>query len=707
MPPYKLSREECMKKAHLIFSFSLWTLALSVAVGATAPPQSSEKLPAESPSFPKSINAVLSDRASLVLILPTNEADKAVEQRIWKNAREVFKIKDEAVVTDQDALKKNLAGKNIVVYGTPVGNLWLSKHISELPVKIEAEKIVVDKEYPGNNLRFLSVWANPQDPAKGMMIYTAQRAEDIEKINSIFHGPTQFLIARGTQKLKAGFYRKLDKGWGYSDYPHAVYPVLTHEQMLADFDALMKIAREIMPTVVANKKVFGLDVIDNLQAYRAKSKEVPSAEDFAVLLDNAINSCKGSHFRTDYINSRLYKANAFLREYTKGYVDELTVSTHEKYFEYIGIRNQMNLLNIPLFYFNGDYYVRHDFVYQGVTYPAGLKVVKCNGQSPDAVIKKWADSFNMLPWDFRRKKFYHIQFFQIPGLAKSNTLHFVFMDKKGKAVEAGFPADVEVEYKAPQRPNERAVEYCERSKVLYVRCPIMNPQDIPFFKSEIIKQGQNRNIRAAVVDIRGNGGGSDDVWKEILSCLVDGTLIYEEEYGIRNTELAKSYVQRHPSGKEFLEKSRPRKISFLDGEEFLVLKDKGELKPAPNSLKVPVYVLSHSIFSAAGSLTTLAKLVKPIISVGFRNSFILGMGINPFHFSLPNSKFLFTIEPVLDLTGCKTAEDVYHTDVEVEIAPTLDEMLEYYNQEKKDGLEEFLTAYDPFFKAVLRLLEKS
>lgn len=123
-----------------------------------------------------------------------------------------------------------------------------------------------------------------------------------------------------------------------------------------------------------------------------------------------------------------------------------------------------------------------------------------------------------------------------------------------------------------------------------------------------------------------------------------------------------------------------KRIPFLANEEFLVVEGQNTIQPADASLKVrTIYVLSASVFSAAGSLTTLARFAEPVISVGFRNPYILGMGIDPFHFSLPNSGFTFTIEPVVDLAGAQSAKDVFHTDVEVDVQPTLDQMLAFFN----------------------------
>jgi hypothetical protein len=118
-----------------------------------------------------------------------------------------------------------------------------------------------------------------------------------------------------------------------------------------------------------------------------------------------------------------------------------------------------------------------------------------------------------------------------------------------------------------------------------------------------------------------------------------------------------------------------------------------------------IYVLSEDIYSAAGSLTTVASLVDLIVSVGYTNPHILGRGIDPFHFSLPYSSFVFKIEPVIDLTGCSSAVDVFHANMEVEVQPSLEQVLDFYNQPIEGSLEDFLTLYDPIFQETLELIQ--
>jgi hypothetical protein len=80
--------------------------------------------------------------------------------------------------------------------------------------------------------------------------------------------------------------------------------------------------------------------------------------------------------------------------------------------------------------------------------------------------------------------------------------------------------------------------------------------------------------------------------------------------------------------------------------------------------------------------------------------------IDPFLFSLPHSKFCFTIESVIDLTNCREAEDVYHTDVEVPVTAVLGDWIEYYNASGEILLEDFLLKFDSFFKKTLELIER-
>ena len=163
------------------------------------------------PALPN-INSALSNSEGGLIVVPTNESSAEVQRRIHAYARAIRDrfFKNRQIITDNEALERDLSSNLVIAYGTHSGNRWLARHIDELPVRIEADQIVADKAYEGTNLRFITAWPNPDNPERPVVIYTAQRAKDIVKINAVFHGPTNYVVARGQQVLHAGNYVRQD-----------------------------------------------------------------------------------------------------------------------------------------------------------------------------------------------------------------------------------------------------------------------------------------------------------------------------------------------------------------------------------------------------------------------------------------------------------------------------------------------------------------
>ena len=649
------------------------------------------------------INSFFSDKESIVLVLPSHEVDGDKQKQIHEYARKVFRfIEESSILTDEEALKKDLSQNSVIVYGTPEGNLWLSKFISEIPVKLEKDRITLqNKDNPGNDLRFISLWINPENQKRAVLIYTAQKTDDIIGINRVMAGETQFVIAQNRQILKSGFYKRENSRWTITDIPYFETPQLTKEQMYEDYDFLVDVVNKVFPTAVANKKVYGIDMHENLKQYRNKIESIRSALDFCSLVDEATNSCKGSHFGvsgiriplTDYFN------------YFKGHVDERSIPLSNKYSYFIRTKSKRTNLGIPLFYFRGDYYVQFDFEWNNRIYPKGLKLVSCNGESIQEILSRYQHL--MQKWDHKNKIFYSNNLFERMDISEDEILTLEFVDKNGKSIKANFKANDAINIKKPENRDyfDKNVLYLNKPEILYIRVPMMRPEDLDFYYSNVKQKTGDKNMKAIVIDIRNNPGGSDEVWSRLIAHLGNKDYIIENKLGIKDSELNLSYIKKHSFGKIFLENNKPEQISFLDNEKFLVMTYEETIKRSNESINFPgaIYILSDNVYSAAGSLVAFAKQADNVTSLGLRNPEILGMGIDPYRFTLPNSKIIFSIEPVIDLTNAWEAEDVFHTSVEIEIDPTLDEMIRYYNA---DGvsLEEFLLDYDPFFKRILSRL---
>jgi hypothetical protein len=173
-------------------------------------------IPQEGPvNYEGTINAVGQDKKSVILIIPTNEKDPETQKNIHEFVRQYQQrfYPQEPIITDVEAIKRDLSKNSLILFGTMNGNLWLKENASKCPFKIEANRIVADKVYEGTDLRFISAWPNPQNPKRGILIYTAQQAKDVVRINSVFHGPTDFVVARGTEVLKSANYDKKNESW--------------------------------------------------------------------------------------------------------------------------------------------------------------------------------------------------------------------------------------------------------------------------------------------------------------------------------------------------------------------------------------------------------------------------------------------------------------------------------------------------------------
>ncbi len=170
--------------------------------------------------FEGPINAAFMDMKKVVLIVPTHEAGAGMNEKIQqyvKLIRDKF-FKDCKVFTDEQALQEDLSDRMIVAYGTLQGNSWLLKYSDGFPFMVTENRITADKEYEGNDMRFISALPNPANSDNALLVYTAQKAEDILEINNLFHGPTDYVLFRGSEDvILEGNYLKTEQGWSFGE----------------------------------------------------------------------------------------------------------------------------------------------------------------------------------------------------------------------------------------------------------------------------------------------------------------------------------------------------------------------------------------------------------------------------------------------------------------------------------------------------------
>jgi hypothetical protein len=157
-----------------------------------------------------SISDALTSTDRRVVIIPTAEADQAAQAEIQRYARGIRQSfgKDSELLSDEEALTRDLSGFSIMAYGTIAGNKWLARYQDRIPALP-----VLETSKEAHPLRLIAAFPNPQNPKLGAVAFTATDAAAVPDINSVFAGPTGWVLARGTTVLSTGDYVQRDGRW--------------------------------------------------------------------------------------------------------------------------------------------------------------------------------------------------------------------------------------------------------------------------------------------------------------------------------------------------------------------------------------------------------------------------------------------------------------------------------------------------------------
>lgn len=149
-------------------------------------------------------------------IVSTHENNKEQEKQMRNFVTEYrnmfsFEIK---IITDDEALKIDLSNSDIVIFGTTNGNLFLKKYIDNIPIKITDSYIISNKIIKGTELQLVTSWTNPFNDKKAMIIYTAQKVDNIKNFNfSANKDQYHYWIAENLIPINIGNYEKNSRVW--------------------------------------------------------------------------------------------------------------------------------------------------------------------------------------------------------------------------------------------------------------------------------------------------------------------------------------------------------------------------------------------------------------------------------------------------------------------------------------------------------------
>ncbi|VXB59509.1 conserved exported hypothetical protein [Flavobacterium sp. 9AF] len=492
-------------------------------------------------------------------------------------------------------------------------------------------------------------------------------------------------------------------------------PSLTTSQMLVDYDSLVSYINQVSPIVQFNKEVRNIDFNKHAKKIRSKINSKTTKEEYLFLIEKTLNAAQDGHSNRlgrsllDIVKTVWIPQNIVTGIDTSDFVHSY------KYDKYIK-DHFYTKSKLELVYIDGDYYNLLPFSYKGKEYPASMKLISCNNQKIHSFVKNMEQLISPLRWDRVHKKVYNETFYTVAEIYNNDVLKFTFQDpnKQEKILElvrndtVTFLEDKKNSFGYNNNLASVITHYFEKEKIFYAKLPAMEEK----LGDTLIHRFQNilnhSSIKSIVLDVRGNGGGSDYTYGKFLGKIIKDTLQSNVVVGRIFSSLNCKYFEMNKDSivKYGLSLTKDgiklKNLSMF----YNIIPNYSHFYPEKETLPFEgnIYLLQDRfIYSATSNLSSLAYKMDRIISIGETPNLLGGMQSITSVFCLPYSKVIFRIEPQIDFTDCKTTTDLFQNQVEHFITYSIDFLHERTITEEAIFGKNFLIQKDPMFKKVLEI----
>lgn len=486
--------------------------------------------------------------------------------------------------------------------------------------------------------------------------------------------------------------------------------------MRAEHDTLVSFIKQVSPIIYFNKEVRGIDFSWHAAQLRKQISPKTTMESYLHIIKKTINDAQDGH--TSQLNTVLLD---IAKQYwiPTGFVSFDSASTKNmyKYVKYLK-ESFYSKADLNLIYTSGAYYNLMPFSYMGKDYPASMKLISCNGKDIHDFVATLTELYSPLRWDRVNNRVYDENFYWPAEIYKQDTLKMTFIDQKNIHHELNIHKNDSVTYLAKKvndysyfsQTDTVVTHYFDKEGIFYAKLPAMRPELGDTIKRRMEAIFAQHKINSVVIDIRGNGGGSDNTYNIFLKKLVSDTL-KKDVIVARNfsPEIQKKYHINRDSIIKSNDKTFNPGVPQFKSQDMYFIKQSFNFV-VPDSIRFPfngkIYILQDKfIYSSASNLSSLAQNTEQLISIGGTPDLLGGLQANVIIKMLPYSKFIFRVEPQIDFTGIKKLEDVFQNHVEYPVSYSIDNL--YLRTTTKDIFgKTFLLKNDPMFRKVLELEQK-
>lgn len=493
---------------------------------------------------------------------------------------------------------------------------------------------------------------------------------------------------------------------------------LSTNEKLEDLNYMYDLLKDNHPYFETEERKTGYNWLNHKSDFEEWIKNTKNNKEFYDTISRILKLIQNGH--TNIITPDLYD------EYRQVYNSELKSSkvwadvlnnkaVVEKYKGWANIIDRKTyVLPVTFSYIEGNYIVSgsadENRVYiekYGIPQYSILK--KVNDDSIDDYIKKIMDK-KILNYDYKREKLKINNL--IINCDEGKILKLTFETPDGNVIEREISG---VEYTAPagsmKNPSGAysTVSDINGGKAAYLKVSSFSAFNVESDRDGIYKFLANvKDYPYLIIDIRGNGGGSENYWMEnIVEPLLSETKAFNSYLLFKGGKYIEPFIKSRLGGTEpmslfpdDLNNSGELKSSFKS-----FFKSTRSYKPS-NSIgfKGKIYLLVDDyVFSSAEAFAAFAKATGWATIVGTWTGGD-GIGMDPALFSLPNSGLVIRFPLEMGLNPDGTSNEEYHTAPDVYAEQSYADFIKY--QQYKQENNSIINPYDTVLNKVLELMKQ-
>lgn len=493
---------------------------------------------------------------------------------------------------------------------------------------------------------------------------------------------------------------------------------LTTEQKIEDFNYLYNTMKDNFPFFEVKKRMIGYDWLAQKNEFQNRIRNTKSDREFYGELNKIVNLVQNAH--THILQG------AFAEELRTIYADpnsgyspsRRNILNNEKAIEMLKywenkLTSYDNYIPIIFRYVEGKYVVL-DGNLEEYEIPKGAILTKVDDVGIEQYIKSLSNN-RYLSYDYKRKQqmLGELTIFAEPG----SEVKLTFITRDNKVFDAivsedQFSYEFIEKYYGNGDDKNYSLKILQDNKTAYIRLKSMMTAD-SFSSDEDGKViykflQQVQDYPYLIVDIRGNGGGSDGYWRNnLVAYLLNKHTYYDAHLLYKDSDYIKPFIEDRyslfeakpttqlPDNKNYPPEAMTEFKNYVTTTNDVVPKN-------PVKFKGKIYLLvDGDVYSAAESFASFAKSIGWATLVGTTTG---GDGIiaDPALMMLPNSGIVIRFSSCMGLNPDGTANEEYHTAPDIYVEQSFQDFLNIIDNNEVP-LDE-ISKYDTIINHVLNLI---